>query len=57
MQPTCRGISKDGKLRWHKVPKAPWHLKMFPNKYDGDFAVAWMYASLYSQGYDWSEEE
>lgn len=56
MQPTAsKKLNKKGELVWRQVRKAEWHLKMLPNRYDGDFMTEWMYRSLFDKGFDWDE--
>jgi hypothetical protein len=51
LQPTvCAKLNKKGELVWKFVPKEAWHLKMFPNRYNGDFSAKWMLLVLYNQG-------
>lgn len=58
MQPTaCPKLNKHGELVWMNVAKSPWHLKMLPNRYNGDFMVAWMWSSMFDKGHEWTEED
>lgn len=55
-QPVVVGVDDQGKLIWENVMKQPWHQKMFPVKYAGDFGIQWMWKSLYEKGTDWTED-
>lgn len=55
-QPVCKGLDVAGEIIWELKPKEPWHQKMYPVSYDGDFGIQWMYLSLYEKGFDWDEE-
>lgn len=52
-QPTFAGTDAKGEFIWTFKMKEPWHLKMFPVRYGGDFSEQWMRLRLYEQGYDW----
>lgn len=56
-QPVCVGMDQSGELVWELRMKEPWHQKMFPVKYGGDFGVQWMYKSLQEKGHEWTEED
>jgi hypothetical protein len=51
-QPTCVGTDDKGELVWEYRMKEPWHQKLFPVPYGGDFGVQWMYKSLQEKGFD-----
>jgi len=53
-QPYCAGTDATGELVWDKKIKEPWHLKMFPVHYGGDFRDQWMWLLMYEQGLDWT---
>lgn len=55
MQLTCKGLSKKGELVWISIPKAAWHLMMFPNRYKGDFKDQWMMVSILNDGFDFEQ--
>lgn len=53
MQPSAGArLNKKGELVWTFAQKAPWHFKMFPNRYDGDFSCQWMFMMLLEKGHD-----
>jgi hypothetical protein len=51
-QPVCAGMEKDI-LEWKFQMKEPWHLKMFPVPYGGDFSEQWMWLCVYERGHSW----
>lgn len=55
-QPTCQGIDVNGEIVWDLKMKEPWHLKMFPVNYGGDFKTEWMWLCLHEKGLDWKED-
>lgn len=57
MQPTVTGVNENGELIWSMVPKAPWHLNMFPVGYQGQFFEKWTRLALAEAGYDDFEME
>lgn len=52
-QPVCVGLDNNGQLVWEYQMKQPWHQKMFPVPYGGDFHVEWMWKSLQEKGAEW----
>lgn len=56
-QPTCVGTDANGELIWELKMKEPWHLKMFPVPYGGDFTEQWMWKTLQEKGHLWAEED
>jgi hypothetical protein len=55
-QPWCTGVDENGELVWTTKMKEPWHLKMFPVIYTGDFMTQWMWKSLQEKGLEWDGE-
>lgn len=56
-QPVCKGIDAKGELLWGTEIKQPWHQKMFPVTYGGDFCEQWMYKSLNEKGFEWDSQD
>jgi hypothetical protein len=56
-QPVCAGVDPQGELLWDLQMKAPWHSKMFPVRYQGDFGEQWMWLSLMEKGLEWDRAE
>jgi hypothetical protein len=56
-QPICKGLDLEGELIWDLKMKEPWHLKMFPVHYTGDFSEQWMYLILMEKGIEWDRPE
>lgn len=56
-QTVCVGVDDSGELIWEMRMREPWHLKMFPVPYGGDFAVEWMYKSMQEKGVEWDSQE
>ncbi len=56
-QPVCQGLDSTGELVWAMRMKAPWHQKMFPVSYGGDFAIEWMYKSMFEKGIEWDSQD
>ncbi len=56
-QPVCQGLDESGELVWQLEMKQPWHSKMFPVRYGGDFVMEWMWLVLYEKGQEWREEK
>jgi hypothetical protein len=52
-QPVCKGLDEHGNLIWDLQMKEPWHLKMFPVRYKGDFSEQWMWLCLQQSGMEW----
>jgi len=55
-QPVCVGLDENGELLWRLQMKEPWHMKMFPVRYTGDFSEQWMWLVLAEKGMDWDSE-
>lgn len=51
-QSVCIG-EENGELKWGLQMKEPWHQRMFPVTYTGDFSTQWMWKSLQEKGFDW----
>lgn len=51
-QPICVGQTPAGELLWDRKIKEPWHQKMFPVQYRGDFQELWMRLILHQAGWD-----
>lgn len=56
-QPVHAGVDEHGEIIWELKTKEPWHLKMFPVPYGGDFGVQWMWKTQQEKGYDWDGED
>jgi hypothetical protein len=54
-QPKCTGLDSKGELVWTLEMKEPWHQKMFPVPYKGDFSNEWMWKVLHERGMDWGQ--
>lgn len=56
-QPVVVSVDERGELVWGTQMKEPWHLKLFPVPYGGDFCEQWMYKSLQEKGFDLLTED
>ncbi len=51
-QPVCKGLDERGEFIWDVKMKEPWHLKMFPVRYKGDFSEQWMLLVMTEKGFE-----